>query len=98
MAHPQTLHLPRYPLPRNSTAFYAIFLSIFLGEAILSQAFRNHLKDSKHNFDTHMIVFDYHRHCSGSGKQENLKGLLQKAKPSIENFQFFSLLNGEVVK
>eukprot|EP00111_Clytia_hemisphaerica_P009128 TCONS_00026809-protein len=68
------------------------------GEAILSQAFRNHLKDSKHNFDTHMIVFDYHRHCTGSGKQENLKGLLQKAKPSIENFQFFSLLNGDVIK
>lgn len=68
------------------------------GEASLSQAFRNHLKDSKHNFDTHMIVFDYHRHCTGSGKTEHIKSLLVKAKPSIDNFQFFSKLNGDVIK
>jgi len=68
------------------------------GEASLSQVFRNHLKDSKHNFDTFMIVFDYHRHCGGGGKSGNIKTLLHKAKPSIENFQFFARRNGEVVK
>lgn len=67
------------------------------GEAILSSSYRDHLKDSRHNFDTHMIAFDYHRHCGG-GKSENIKLLLDKAKPSIENFQFFAMVDGEIVK
>lgn len=67
------------------------------GEATLSSSYRDHLKDSQHSFDTHMIAFDYHRHCGG-GKNDNIKLLLDKARPSIENFQFFSMVNGGVVK
>ena len=67
------------------------------GEATLSKTYHDHLKDSSHSFDTHMIAFDYHYHCSG-GKTENLKKLIEKARPSIENFGYFTFRNGEVVR
>ncbi|XP_047125274.1 synaptojanin-1 isoform X1 [Hydra vulgaris] len=66
------------------------------GEAILSNSYKDHLKDSSHSFDTHMIVFDYHSHCGG-GKTENIKILMEKAKPSMDNFQFFTLLDDKLV-
>lgn len=65
------------------------------GEAILSAAFKDHLNSSTHNFDTHMIAFDYHRYCS-SGKLENISIMMNKAKPSIDNFQFFTIMKGDI--
>lgn len=65
------------------------------GEAILSAAYREHLKKSSHSFDTHMVEFDYHRHCGG-GKYDNIKVLMKQAKPSLTNFSFYSNVRGEV--
>eukprot|EP00794_Sanderia_malayensis_P016728 gene16728-18422_t len=58
------------------------------GEHALSMAYKDHLKNSKHSFDTHIILFDYHYHCRG-GKTENLLKLIDKAHASIENFGIF---------
>ena len=67
------------------------------GEAILSNAYKDHLKDSSHSFDTHMVAFDYHLHCGG-GKTENIKILIEKAQPSIDNFQYFTLLGDKLLR
>jgi len=67
------------------------------GEHSLSMAYKDHLKDSPHSFDTHIIMFDYHYHCRG-GKTENLQNLVSKAQASIDNFGFFVYKDGDITK
>ncbi len=74
------------PVSPNETEFYNI-----------SSDFQDHLKNSTHSFDTHIILFDYHYHCRG-GKTENLQKLIQKAKASIENFGFFVYKDDQIAK
>ena len=67
------------------------------GEALLSKSYIDHLKDSQHSYDTHMISFDYHYHCKG-GKMDNLAILTKKARPSLDNFGFFSMVEDDVLR
>lgn len=64
------------------------------GEAVLSQEFQKHHKDSAH-VDVPHIVFDYHQECRG-GNQANLAKLKQKLEQKLQEFSYFHANGGDV--
>ncbi|XP_060515948.1 synaptojanin-1 [Cylas formicarius] len=65
------------------------------GEAMLSQEFQKHHKDSSHTDVAH-IVFDYHQECRG-GNQSNLHKLKAKVEQQFEEFSFYQAEGTKVV-
>ncbi|KAJ8983083.1 hypothetical protein NQ317_007125 [Molorchus minor] len=57
------------------------------GEAMLSQEFQKHHKESQHADIPH-IVFDYHQECRG-GNQTNLQKLKGKAEKYLQEFAYY---------
>ncbi|CAH1997104.1 unnamed protein product [Acanthoscelides obtectus] len=57
------------------------------GEAMLSQEFQKHHKESVHTDIPH-VVFDYHQECRG-GNQANLQNLKSKIVQQLQEFGFY---------
>lgn len=65
------------------------------GEAMLSQLFQSHHRNTQHHEDVPHIVFDYHQECRG-GNLKNLNKLKAKVDVCLKAFSFF-FANNDVV-
>ncbi|GLV43240.1 Synaptojanin [Carabus blaptoides fortunei] len=64
------------------------------GEAMLSNEFQKHHRESTHN-DVPHVVFDYHQECRG-GSTSNLSKLKNRLENYLSPFAYFHSLDGEV--
>lgn len=67
------------------------------GEAMLSNEFQRHHKDSKHSADVPHVVFDYHQECRG-GNMSALSKLKNRLDSCAGHFGIFHVSGDEVLR